>query len=103
MLLKQRVRATFDNEETPGAPSGDRRRAERQETRQGAYVSYQSGRAKQYCQILDFSEKGARLRLADTMELPKVFQLHTVGGDAYLCELKRRKPDHVGVEFLHRA
>ena len=103
MLLKQRVTATFGNEQAPGASSGDRRRAVRQETRQGAYVSYQSGQAKQHCQILDLSENGARLGFADTADLPKFFQLHTVDGDTYLCELKRREPDHVGVEFLHRA
>jgi hypothetical protein len=34
--------------------------------------------------------------------VPKFFELHTPEGEAYLCELKRRKADHIGVQFLER-
>lgn len=96
----------------PAADWPDRRRSERREVFEDAYIRYRcqdgwsGGQEKRQCLVLDQSEIGARLRLDDPeilAELPKFFQLHTSEGVAYLCELKRRESDHVGVEFLHRA
>ena len=44
----------------------------------------------------------ATIWLADIAGVPKFFELHTPEGEAYLCELKRRKADHIGVQFLER-
>ncbi len=86
------------------APDGvERRDAERQRTRLSAYVTFPNGTEQRDCQILDISPKGARLRLADSSTLPKFFELHTPTGDAYLCEVKRRKAAYVGVEFLQSS
>ena len=40
--------------------------------------------------------------MADIENVPKFFELHTPEGEAFLCELKRRKADHIGVQFLER-
>ena len=96
----------------PPANQPDRRRSEREEVFEDAYIRYRcqhgwsGGQEKRQCLVLDQSEIGARLQLDNPevlAELPKFFQLHTSEGVSYLCELKRRGSDHVGVEFLHRA
>jgi hypothetical protein len=76
---------------------------ERRRARVGAYVTFRSGAEELACHIIDISSKGARLRLADVSTLPKFFELHTPEGEAYLCEIIRRKSDYVGVEFLQSS
>lgn len=81
----------------------ERREAERRRAKVGAYITFRSGAEELACHIIDISSKGARLRSADVSTLPKFFELHTPGGEAYLCEIIRRKSDYVGVEFLQRS
>ncbi len=81
----------------------ERREAERRRARVGAYVTFRTGAEELACHIIDISSKGARLRLADVSTLPKFFELHTPEGEAYLCEIIRRKSDYVGVEFLQSS
>ena len=108
MLLNQNDRAIHGaygtaRKESTGKHHDDRRGSERQQTRLGAFLIFRNGAEQMACQIIDMSPKGARLRVADSSTLPKFFELHTPDGEAFLCELKRRKPDHVGVEFLQSA
>lgn len=80
----------------------ERRGEAREEAQSGAYIVCQGSPGVMDCRILDLSAAGARLWLADTASVPKFFELHTPEGEAYLCELKRRKADHIGVQFLER-
>ena len=82
-------------------PPIERRAADRESANQSAYILYQNRRLE--CEILDISSVGARIQLADTQDLPKFFELHTPDGAAYLCEMKRRKSDHIGVRFLRQT
>lgn len=81
----------------------DRRQAAREESHSGAYIVCQGSPGVVDCRILDLSPKGARLWVEDTAGVPKFFELHTPEGEAFLCELKRRKADHIGVQFLQRT
>jgi len=81
----------------------ERREAEREQTHAGAYIVCQGGPGVMDCRILDLSPKGARIWVQDTAGVPKFFELHTPEGDAFLCELVRRKADHIGVQFLERT
>ena len=81
----------------------ERREAPREESHAGAYIVCQGGPGVMDCRILDISVKGARIWLPDTAGVPKFFELHTPEGDSFLCELTRRKADHIGVQFLQRT
>jgi len=81
----------------------DRREAAREQTRSGAFIVCQGSPGVVDCRILDLSSRGARLWVADIAGVPKFFELHTPEGEAYLCELVRRKADHIGVQFLQRS
>lgn len=81
----------------------DRREAEREQAHSGAYLVCQGSSGVVDCRILDLSPKGARIWVSDTSGVPKFFELHTPEGEAYLCELVRRKADHIGVQFLQRT
>ena len=81
----------------------EKREVEREQVQSGAYIVYHGSPGVMDCRILDLSQKGARLWLADIDGVPKFFELHTPEGDAFLCELVRRKADHIGVQFLERT
>ena len=81
----------------------DRREAPREQTRAGAFIVCQGSPGVVDCRILDLSSRGARLWVSDIAGVPKFFELHTPEGEAYLCELVRRKADHIGVQFLQRS
>ena len=103
MMLNQADRENFGSFAADRDGLAERREAERRRARVGAYVTFRSGAEELSCHIIDISSKGARLRLADVSALPKFFELHTPSGEAFLCEIIRRKSDHVGVEFLQRS
>ena len=81
----------------------ERRGAARERAHSGAFIVCNGSPSVVDCRILDISAAGARLWLADTAGVPKFFELHTSEGEAYLCELTRRKADHIGVQFLERS
>jgi len=81
----------------------EKRATTREPARTGAYIVCHGGPGVMDCRVLDLSPAGARLWLADTAGIPKFFELHMPDGEAYLCELKRRKADHIGVQFLERS
>ena len=102
-MLNQADRGNFGlyTDSREGLP--ERREAERRKARVGAYITFRNGAEELACHIIDISTKGARLRAADVASLPKFFELHTPAGEAFLCEIIRRKSDYVGVEFLQRS
>lgn len=81
----------------------EKREVAREQTHTGAYIVCHGSPSIRDCRILDLSPKGARLWLADIDGVPKFFELHTPEGEAFLCELVRRKADHIGVQFLERT
>lgn len=98
MLVDQKVKGLLGMADRYMKPLLDRRSAVREPANNGAYITFQN--QKMGCEILDISERGARIRVSDIDDLPKFFELHTVDGEAFLCEVKRRKPDEAGVQFL---
>ena len=66
----------------------------------GAHFVFSNGMDNMDCIILDYSQKGAKLRPTDIDAMPKFFELHLAGGAAFLCELTHRKSDHVIVRFI---
>jgi hypothetical protein len=51
------------------------------------------------CAILDVSDRGARLELSTTEELPSDFVLKLTEGDRRECKVVWRDENGVGVEF----
>lgn len=102
-MLNQADRGNFGLYADGREGLAERREAERRKARVGAYITFGSGAEELECHIIDISTKGARLRSADVSTLPKFFELHTPAGEAFLCEIIRRKSDYVGVEFLQRS
>lgn len=66
----------------------------------GAHLVFSNGLSNMDCVVLDYSQKGAKLRPTDINAMPKFFELHLAGGAAFLCELTHRKSDHVIVRFI---
>lgn len=66
----------------------------------GAHLVFSNGLSDMKCIVLDYSQKGAKLRPDDIDAMPKFFELHLAGGGAFLCELTHRKSDHVVVRFI---
>lgn len=66
----------------------------------GARLVFTNGMGNMDCDVLDYSQKGAKLRPNEIAALPKFFELHLAGGGAFLCELTHRKSDHVIVRFI---
>lgn len=98
MLVDQKVKGLFGKADQAGKSMPDRRSAIRESANSGAFITFQN--QKVGCEILDISDRGARVRVSDVNALPKFFELHTADGDAFLCEVKRRKADEAGVQFL---
>ena len=98
MLVDQKVKGLFGMAVDGEKLVPDRRSAIRETANSGAFITFQN--QKMGCEILDISDRGARIRVSDGNGLPKFFELHTADGEAFLCEVKRRKSDEAGVQFL---
>ena len=98
MLVDQKVKGLFGKADQAAKPLPDRRSAVREASNTGAFITFQN--QKMGCEILDISDRGARVRVSDMSDLPKFFELHTADGEHFLCEVKRRKADEAGVQFL---
>ncbi|MDH3700745.1 MAG: PilZ domain-containing protein [Alphaproteobacteria bacterium] len=79
----------------------ERRDAERGSSDQNAHIAFQN--SEMDCQLVDISIKGAQIRVANGNEVPNFFELHTPAGEAFLCEVKHRKQDTIGVQFLRHS
>lgn len=79
----------------------DRRRARRQVLGYGARVLSGDGAFEVPCVILDVSERGARLRVADAATVPEEFVLALAPSCSArrTCVVAWRKAEQVGVLF----
>lgn len=50
--------------------------------------------------VLDISPEGARLRIGGWLGLPDRFQLRIDNGPAHDAEVRYRRQDEIGVEFV---
>jgi hypothetical protein len=83
-----------------GHPESDRRRAARRKVLKRGLIAFQSGRCTMGCQILEYSDTGAKVRPADIILCPSEFVLKPQVGPARDCEVVWRKGEIVGVRFL---
>lgn len=79
----------------------DRRESDRDSTDQGAHIAFQNNEMD--CHLVDISVKGAQIRVANVASVPNFFELHTPAGESFLCEVKHRKQDTIGVQFLRHS
>jgi hypothetical protein len=90
--------------ETPTLPTDsgrtDRRRTRRHHTLKGASIVFRNGYCSLSCQILDTSETGALLRVADFMTCPNNFVLKPRFDPHHDCEVVWRKGEVLGVRYL---
>lgn len=79
----------------------DRRESDRDSKDQSAHIAFQNNEMD--CHLVDISVKGAQIRVANGASVPNFFELHTPAGEAFLCEVKHRKQDTLGVQFLRHS
>jgi hypothetical protein len=84
----------------PHEKSGERRRASRIHVLKSATVVFSNGNCLMYCQVLDLTKTGARLKPADILLCPNEFTLKLHHGLVHDCEVKWRKGNILGVCFL---
>jgi hypothetical protein len=84
-----------------GQGSMERRVADRNASDQSAHIAFHNNEMD--CHLVDISMKGAQIRVANGNDVPNFFELHTPAGEAFLCEVKHRKQDTIGVQFLRHS
>jgi len=63
-------------------------------------IHFNNRRSSIDCLVRDFSEQGAKLKVADTIAIPEVMELHIPNRDAsYRAEVQWRTSDEIGVAF----
>ena len=62
-------------------------------------IVFDDGRCTMKCKILDTSETGARLHVANVMFMPEQFLLKIRYGGMHNCDVVWQKGPTVGVEF----
>lgn len=78
----------------------ERRTLERKRTLKKGSIVFLEGNSGLDCVVLDFTEKGARLRPTDILCCPPQFQLLGPDRQLRLCEVVWRNSDALGVKFL---
>ena len=78
----------------------ERRASPRIRAFKGARIIYNNGVATRDCTIRNLSAGGARLVMETTMELPNVFELALEDGSRRQCEIRWRRFNELGVEFM---
>jgi hypothetical protein len=78
----------------------DRRRTRRRLTLKRASIVFRNGYCSLSCQILDTSETGALLRVADFMTCPNNFVLKPTFDPPHDCEVVWRKGEVLGIRYL---
>jgi len=80
------------------------RREARSRVLKGATVIQGTGRSEIGCVMRNQSETGAELKVAADAAIPPSFQLYVpVDGVAYECQVRWRRRDRLGVEFVGRG
>jgi hypothetical protein len=89
----------FDGAEASEPKGSDRRRAEREPVFEAALITDQGPPIP--CAILNMSETGAAVRLSvPDQSCPTRFTLKPLNGDPRRCEVRWRRDDQVGIEFI---
>ena len=84
----------------PSEPGSQRRQSPRRQVIKGALIIFKQGNCSMRCRILDLSDTGAMLAPTDIVLCPREFVLKPDVGESRNCEVKWRKPDRIGVQFL---
>lgn len=93
--------AASNQEPMPPAPSGAERRVHERVPTFGAALIKDNSGVPVPCAILNQSEGGAALRLSDEDQAcPTRFSLEPFDGPARRCEVRWRRGDQIGVEFI---
>jgi hypothetical protein len=80
------------------------RRETRSRVLKGASVILGTGRSEISCVMRNQTAEGAELKVPPEAAIPSSFQLYVpVDGVAYACELRWRRKDRIGVEFVGRG
>ena len=84
------------------APNDSSKRSRtRQRTLRSGKIIYNNQTCVMDCQIRDMSEGGCRVRVANTANLPRHFDIQITGRrERQLCEVKWRSPQELGVQFI---
>lgn len=77
----------------------EKRTVKRLRALKGARVVYKHGGATRNCIVRDLSEKGAKLRLESTMDIPDRFELIFDDGSRHSCVVRWRDLVNIGVQF----
>jgi hypothetical protein len=80
--------------------AADRRRGDRRRVLKSATIIFNGGYCTLGCQILDVSDSGALVMLADVFLCPAEFVLKPRVGSPRNCEIVWRKSDKVGVRYI---
>ena len=83
----------------PHEKPGERRRASRTHVLKSATVVFSNGNCLMYCQVLDLTKTGARLKPVDVLLCPKEFTLKLHHGLVHHCEVRWRRGNILGVRF----
>jgi hypothetical protein len=83
-----------------GVMQEERRDGGRARLLQRARIVLNGGFTAFDCVILDISEGGARLKLADWINLPRRFELRVPNQPPRLVEIRHRGPQGTGVRFV---
>jgi hypothetical protein len=80
------------------------RRAVRQAAHVAAWIEKEGNDLLERCALIDISENGARLRIADVYNLPANLTLHFArdSQDFQQCRVIWQRNNDVGVEFVGR-
>jgi len=78
----------------------ERRGNRRQRVLKKGLIVFDNGHASVGCQILDISERGAKLYPADVLSCPCEFMLNIQATESRQCEVMWRKGSVLGVRFV---
>jgi hypothetical protein len=78
----------------------EQRKQPRRQTLQKAVIGFNNNHSSMGCQILDISDRGARLIPADIYLCPRNFVLNPQNGAPRRCEIVWRQGTQIGVRYL---
>jgi len=85
---------------TSRARTGESRRGNREKIFDKAIIVYNDGFCTMDCQVIDYSEDGAKLKALNPRDCPTYFQLRIKHGPTRNCMVLRRNGYEIGVRFL---
>jgi hypothetical protein len=95
--------ASADQVRAPDGRGADLRRHPRRRVLHKALIVFDDGNCSMGCQILDLSDRGAKLMPADIILCPKEFLLKTQNDEPRHCVVIWRKSSQIGVRYLEES